>query len=364
VLDGNSGVVYVNPSSEVEKDYQGLMRRYEAFKRDLMENVEEPTATRDGHRVMMLANIALFADIHLAMHYGAEGVGLLRSEFSFLTYEDFPDEEQQLALYSRMLEAAGRKPVTIRTLDIGADKYPPYMRVPREENPFLGWRSIRISLEMAGLFKVQLRAILRAAARYNVRILFPMISSLEELRRARELLAEAQHELFNEGLEHNPEIEVGIMVEVPSAVWLAPRLAREVDFFSIGTNDLIQYLLAADRNNPKVAHLYEAFHPAVISAISEVVNVARAADKEVGICGEMASDPLATLLLVGMGLDELSLSPLFIPVVRKLVREVDYQTARLIARETLQMASVQEIKGYLIERYRDLGLINLVEMYR
>jgi phosphotransferase system enzyme I (PtsP) len=364
VLDGNSGVLYVNPASDVEKDYQGLARRYEAFKRELMEDVDEPTATRDGHRVMMLANIALLADIHLALRYGAEGVGLLRSEFSFLTYEDFPDEEQQFALYSRMLEAAGRRPVTIRTLDIGADKYPPYMRVPREDNPFLGWRSIRISLEMPGLFKVQLRAILRAAARYNVRILFPMISSLEELRRARELLAEAQHELFREGLEHNPEIEVGIMIEVPSAVWLAPRLAREVDFFSVGTNDLIQYLLAADRNNPKVAHLYEAFHPAVISAISEVVNVARAAGKEVGICGEMASDPLATLLLVGMGFDELSLSPLFIPVVRKLVREVDHQTARLIARETLQMASVQEIKGYLVERYRHLGLINLVEMYR
>jgi phosphotransferase system, enzyme I, PtsP len=365
VLDGNSGVVYVNPPADVEKDYQGMTRRYEAFKRELMELGSEPAATRDGHRVMMLANIALLADVHLAKRYGAEGIGLLRSEFSFLTYEDFPDETQQLALYNQMLEAlGGRKPVTIRTLDIGADKYPPYMRVPREENPFLGWRSIRISLEMSGLFKVQLRAILRAAARYNVRILFPMISSLEELRRAKELLAESQAELYKEGLEHNPNIEVGIMVEVPSAVWLAPRLAREVDFFSIGTNDLIQYLLAADRNNPKVAHLYEAFHPAVISAIAEVVNVARAADKEVGLCGEMASDPLATLLLVGIGLDELSLSPLFIPVVRKLVREVDFQTTRLIARECLQMASVQEIKGYLVERYRDLGLINLVEMYR
>jgi phosphoenolpyruvate-protein kinase (PTS system EI component) len=263
-----------------------------------------------------------------------------------------------------MLDLLGKRPITIRTLDIGADKYPPYMRVPREDNPFLGWRSIRISLEMSGLFKVQLRAILRAAANRNVRIMFPMISSLEELRRAKELLAESKAELFKEGLEHNPNIEVGIMVEVPSAVWLAPRLAREVDFFSIGTNDLIQYLLAADRNNRKVAHLYEALHPAVISAIGEVINVARAADKEVCLCGEMASDPLATLLLVGMGLDELSLSPLFIPVVRKVIREVDYQTARLIARETLQMASVQEIKGYLVERYRDLGLINLVEMYR
>ncbi|MGO9453866.1 MAG: phosphoenolpyruvate--protein phosphotransferase [Candidatus Binataceae bacterium] len=364
VLDGNSGLIYVNPSTEIEKDYQGLTRRYEAFKRDLIDTGHESTGTRDGHRVMMLANIALLADIHLALKYGAEGIGLLRSEFSFLTYEDFPDEEQQLALYNRMLKEVGKRPVTIRTLDIGADKYPPYMRVPREENPFLGWRSIRISLEMSGLFKVQLRAILRAAAKYEVRILFPMISGIEELRRAKELLAESQAELYKEGLEHNPNIKVGIMVEVPSAVWLAPRLAREVDFFSIGTNDLIQYLLAADRNNPKVAHLYEAFHPAVISAISEVVNVARAADKEVALCGEMASDPLATLLLVGMGLDELSLSPLFIPVVRKLIHEVDYQTARLIARETLQMASVQEIKGYLIERYRDLGLMNLVEMYR
>ncbi len=364
VLDGNSGLLYVNPGSEIEKDYQSLTRRYEAFKRELIEADHEPAGTRDGHRVMMLANIALLADVHLALRYGAEGIGLLRSEFSFLTYEDFPDEDQQLALYTRMLKEVGRRPVTIRTLDIGADKYPPYMRVPREENPFLGWRSIRISLEMSGLFKVQLRAILRAAAKYNVRILFPMISSLEELRRAKELLAEAKAELYKEGLEHNPKIEVGMMVEVPSAVWLAARLAREVDFFSIGTNDLIQYLLAADRNNPKVAHLYEAFHPAVISALSEVINVARAADKEVGICGEMASDPLATLLLVGLGLDELSLSPLFIPVVRKLVREVDYQTARQTAREILQMSSVQEIKGYLIERYRDLGLINLVEMYR
>jgi phosphotransferase system enzyme I (PtsP) len=364
VIDGNSGVVYVNPSSEVEREYQSMIKRYDAFRKELLAGGDEPTMTRDGHRVQLLANIALLADVRLARRYGAEGIGLLRSEFSFLTYEDFPDENQQLGFYTRLLEAVGDRPVTIRTLDIGADKYPPYLRVPREDNPFLGWRSIRISLEMPGIFKVQLRAILRAAAHNHVRILFPMISSLEELRRARELLAEAQAELYKEGLEHNPDIEVGIMVEVPSAVWLAPRLIREVDFFSIGTNDLIQYLLAADRNNPKVAHLYEPLHPAVLSAIAEVVNVARGAGKEVCICGEMASDPIATLLLLGMGLDELSLSPLFIPVVRKLVRESSYQTARQLARDVLQMGSVQEIKGYLIERYRDLGLIQMVEMYR
>jgi phosphoenolpyruvate-protein phosphotransferase len=364
VLDGNSGIVYVSPSPDVEREYVALIKRYDAFKRELMVGHSEPIATRDGHRVQMLANIALFPDIELALRYGAEGVGLLRSEFSFLTYEDFPDEEQQLSLYNRMLDAMGNRPVTIRTLDIGADKYPPYLRVPREENPFLGWRSIRISLEMSGIFKVQLRAILRAAARHDARIMFPMISSLEELRRARELLAEAQAELYKEGLEHNPDIAVGIMVEVPSAVSLAPRLIAEVDFFSIGTNDLIQYLLAADRNNPRVAHLYEPLHPAVLSAIAEVVSVARGAGKEVCLCGEMASDPMATLLLVGMGLDQLSLSPLFIPVVRKLVRETNYQAARVLAHHVLEMSSVQEIKGYLIERYRELGFIQLVEMYR
>jgi len=364
VLDGNSGIVYINPSNEVEREYQILMKRYDAFRKELMVGLDEPTVTRDGHRVEMLANIALPADIALAIRYGAEGIGLLRSEFSFLTYEDFPDEEQQLTLYTRMLEAAGKRPVTIRTLDIGADKYPPYLRVPREENPFLGWRSIRISLELASIFKVQLRAILRAAAHYDVRIMFPMISSIEELRRARELLAEAQAELFKEGLEHDPDIDVGIMVEVPSAVWLAPRLVEEVDFFSIGTNDLIQYLLAADRNNPRVAHLYEPLHPAVLAAIAEVVSVGRGAGKQVCICGEMASDPLATLLLLGMGLDQLSLSPLFIPVVRKIIREGNFQTARQIAHDILQMVSVQEIKGYLIERYRDLGLIQMLEMYR
>ncbi|MFZ0888282.1 MAG: phosphoenolpyruvate--protein phosphotransferase [Candidatus Binataceae bacterium] len=363
VVDGNSGIVYVNPSVEVEREYSRLLKRYEAFRRELMAENSGPTTTADGHRVQMLANIALYNDIQLALRYGAEGVGLLRTEFSFLTYEDFPDENQQLKMYSKMLALMEKRPVTIRTLDLGADKYPLYLRVPREDNPFLGWRSIRISLEMVGLFKVQLRAILRAAARYNVRILFPMISSCEELRRAREILNEAQAELFKEGLEHNPHIEVGIMVEVPAAVWLAPRLVREVDFFSIGTNDLIQFLLAADRNNPKVAHLHEALHPAVLAAINEVVKVAKGAGKEVCMCGEMASNPLATLLLIGLGLDQLSLSPLFIPVVRKLVRETDSESARLIAHDVLEMSTVQDIKKYLVERYRDLGLIGLVEMY-
>ena len=329
-----------------------------------MAHPNEHAVTHDGHRVQMLANIALQNDIEIALKYGAEGVGLFRSEFSFLTYEDFPDENQQVAIYNRLLKPVGNRPVTIRTLDIGADKYPSYMRVPREDNPFLGWRSIRVSLEMPSLFKLQLRAILRSAAQHNVRILFPMISSMDELRAARELLTEAKAELEREGIEHNPNIPVGAMIEVPAALWLASRLIKEVDFFSIGTNDLIQFLLAADRNNPKVAQLYEPLHPAVLAAIYQVFNVANDAGKAVCICGEMASDPMATLVLIGMGLTQLSLSPLFIPVVREVVRKVNYQTARLIAKDVLQMSTVQQIKGYLVERYRDLGLINLVEMYR
>jgi phosphoenolpyruvate-protein phosphotransferase len=364
VVDGNSGIVYINPSVDVEREYERLVKQYEVFKRELMADGDQLTETKDDMAITMLANIALENDVHLALKYRAEGVGLFRTEFSFLTYEDFPDENQQLALYSRILKPFGDKPVTIRTLDIGADKYPSYFRIPREDNPFLGWRSIRVSLEMPELFKVQLRAILRASAKHNVKVMFPMISSLEELRQAKELLGEAQSELYREGLEHDPNIQVGIMIEVPSAVWLAPRLVREVDFFSIGTNDLIQFLLGADRNNPKVAQLYEPLHPGVLSAIAEIVNVGRAAGKEVCICGEMASDPMATLVLIGMGLDELSLSPLFIPVVRKVVRQTNYQTARLIAHDVLEMSTVKEIKGYLVERYRDLRLINLVEMYR
>jgi phosphotransferase system enzyme I (PtsP) len=322
-----------------------------------------PAETSDGRRVALYANIGLIADLILAHRHGAEGVGLYRTEFPFLTYREFPDEEEQFQLYSRMLRGMEGRPLTIRTLDVGADKYPGYLRLPREDNPFLGWRSIRISLEMPEFFKVQLRAILRAATAGRVRVLFPMISSVEEIRQVKELLEETKEELRREGRDYDGSVPIGMMVEVPSAVSLANQLIREVDFFSIGTNDLIQYLLAVDRNNRKVAKLYEPLHPAVLNAVHDVVQAAKGAGKWVGMCGEMASDPLCTLVLLGLGLDDLSMGPFFIPVIKRIIRSVPYAVARTTARDVISMATVKEVKGYLFDGMKSLGIIELMEMY-
>ena len=253
--------------------------------------------------------------------------------------------------------------MTIRTLDLGPDKYPSYLRLPQEDNPFLGWRSIRISLEMRDLFKVQLRAILRAGARGPVRVLFPMISSVEELNQVKELFAQAKDDLREEGLTFDANMPIGMMVEVPAAVWMAERLAQEVDFFSIGTNDLIQYVLAVDRNNPKVAPLYEPLHPAVLRAIHTAVQAARQAGKRVSLCGEMAADPLCTLLLLGMGLDELSMKPFFVPVIKRVVRSLSARSARRLAQEAVRMETVQQVKGRLFRELKQRGMMDLVEMY-
>ena len=363
IVDGNSGVVYVNPATDVSREYDRIAREYRAFNRELEGIKALPAETLDGRRVSMYANIGLLADLMFAHRHGAEGIGLYRTEFPFITYREFPDEDEQYQLYARLVRAMEGRPVTIRTLDVGADKYPGYMRLPREENPFLGWRSIRISLEMPDLFKVQLRAILRVGTLGRVRLLFPMISSLEEIRRAKELLEEAKEELRREGRDFEPNMPIGMMVETPSAVWMATNLIREVDFFSIGTNDLIQYLLAVDRNNRKVAQLYEPLHPAVLSAIHETVQAAKGAGKWAGMCGEMASDPLCTIVLLGLGLDDLSMGPFFIPVIKRVVRSVSYAAARAIARDVTSMGTVKEVKGYLFDGMKNLGLIELLEMY-
>lgn len=364
IVDGNSGVIYINPSQEVIREYDRLEREYLAFNRELGEIRDMPAESQDGHRVALYSNIGLLSDIAFAQLHGAQGIGLYRTEIPFLSHRDFPGEEEQYTLYRRVVEGMGGKPVTIRTLDIGADKYPTYVRrAAPEPNPFLGWRSLRISLEVADIFKPQLRAILRVGALGRVRLLIPMVSSLEEILKVKEILAEVKEELEREEVPFDNQMELGIMVEVPSAVQLVSRIVREVDFLSIGTNDLIQYLLAVDRSNRKVAGLYEPLHPAVLSALMHVIEAAKKAGKRVGMCGEMAGDPLCTLLLLGMGLEEFSMGSLFIPVIKKIIRSVTYRSAKTSTQIVLQMDTVGEIKRYLFEQMRDLGMVELMELY-
>ena len=365
IVDGNSGVVFVNPNKEIIGEYDRMERHYLAVNRELDEMRDLPAETTDGHRVRLLANMGLLTDIRFAQTHGAEGIGLYRTEIPFLAYHDFPTEAQQFALYQKVVEGMNGKPVTIRTLDIGADKYPPYVSIARAEpNPFLGWRSIRVSLEASETFEMQLRAILRAGALGPVRMLIPMVSSLEEILRVKAMLRDVKADLGRNGIPFDADMELGIMVEVPSAVQMAHRLVEEVDFVSIGTNDLIQYLLAVDRGNRKVAPLYEPFHPAVLAALKQVIEAAKDKGKGVAMCGEMAGDPLSTLLLMGMGLEEFSMESLSIPVVRKLVRSVTYERAVAIGQQALRLDRVDEIKRYLFSQMRALGLVELMELYR
>ncbi|HSD10925.1 MAG TPA: phosphoenolpyruvate--protein phosphotransferase [Candidatus Binatia bacterium] len=363
IVDGNAGTVYVNPSPEVLREYERLKNEYSAFNRELDALRTLEAVTRDGCRVELAANIGLLGDIAVAQRHGAAAVGLYRTEIAFLSHRDFLSEEEQVTLYERIVRAAEGMPITIRTLDLGADKYPSYLHVPFEANPFLGWRSIRISLAMPNVFKVQLRAIMRASILGRVRIMFPMISSLEEIRRCKALVEEAREELRREGHPVSPSLPIGIMVEVPSAVLIAEQLIQEVDFFSIGTNDLIQYLLAVDRGNRKVASLYEPLHPAVLRTVASIVRSATSAGKPVSLCGEMAADPVCTLILVGIGLRQLSMSAFFVPLIKRLIRAIDLSTAERVASEVLRMGTVKEVKSHVFEQMRALDVVDLMETY-
>ena len=364
IVDGNAGGVFINPKQEVIREYERLENEHARLHKELSELRDLPPETTDGHRVALFANIGLLSDVAFAHMHGAQGVGLYRTEIPFLSHRDFPSEDEQYALYKRVVESMANRPVTIRTLDIGADKYPSYMRsIGHEPNPFLGWRSIRISLEVEEIFKTQLRAVLRAGELGLVRLLVPMVSSLEEILKIKELLAEAKEELTREGTPFDRQMELGIMVEVPAAVQLADRFLHEVDFLSIGTNDLIQYLLAVDRGNRKVADLYEPLHPAVLAALSQTIEAGRKEGKRVSLCGEMAADPLSAILLLGMGLQEFSMGALYIPVIKRAIRSISYQSAKAVAQIVLQMDTVSEIKRFLFEQLRALGLIELMEIY-
>jgi phosphocarrier protein FPr len=294
-----------------------------------------------------MANIGGVADVQGALDYGAEGVGLLRTEFLYLERVKAPGEDEQLSVYKAIAETLGSRPLVIRTLDIGGDKPLPYLELPQEANPFLGWRGIRVSLAFPEILKTQLRAILRASAGQAIKVMFPMISSVPEIRAAKQILAEAKAELRKSGIPFDDSMEVGIMIEVPSAVAMAEQLAGEVDFFSIGTNDLSQYAMAADRNNPHVKPLSDAFQPAVLRMIAQTIEAAHAAGIWVGLCGELAGDPSATPILLGLGLDEFSMSAPAIPAVKHAISQLTMSETPELAKAVLQLDSAESVRQYV-----------------
>ena len=346
-LDGSTGDVWVEPDEELKQKLSKAHARWQAQQQAEQAAAHLEAVTTDGHRVAVVANIRGLADARLAVEHGAEGVGLLRTEFLFLERLSPPSEEEQVEVYQAIAEALGTRPLVVRTFDIGGDKPVPYISREPEANPFLGLRGIRLALARPELLKTQLRALLRAGHGHHIKIMFPMVAERRELLEARAILQEAREELEREGRPFAPEVEVGIMVEVPAAAELADALAPEVDFFSIGTNDLSQYAMAADRTNPRVAPLADALHPAILRLIHHTVEAARQAGIWVGVCGEVAGDPLAVPLLVGLGVDELSVNPPAVPAVKNTVRRLSLQSAQKLAAEALEMDSAQAVRDHV-----------------
>jgi phosphoenolpyruvate-protein phosphotransferase len=346
-MDGREGHVYLNPGAEVEAAYRKLQREYVDLRDRLIENRDHEPITCDGERIGLQANVNSAADAVLAARVGATGVGLYRTEYLFLTHATVPDEEEQLAAYQQVVESAPNREVTIRTLDLGGDKHVPYLGDAHEANPFMGWRSIRLASAYPEFFQIQLRAILRAARAGKVSVLFPMVSTLEEIRQLKRMVDRARQDLLREHVPFGEDIRLGVMIEVPGAAICIESFLDEVDFVSIGSNDLIQYLMAADRDNPKVAHLCEPFGPALYKLLNHVLQACAAQHKPVTVCGEMAGRPRCLLPLLGMGLRDLSMSPAFIPSLKELVRSSRLDTARQVAAEVLKMTTFSEIRQYL-----------------
>jgi phosphoenolpyruvate-protein phosphotransferase len=343
-LDGFRGLVWINPDAEMQTTLSDRRQEWLTTRQRLLQTSQGQAKTQDGRRVEVFANIGSVADSHLAVQNGAEGVGLLRTEFLFLTRTTPPSEAEQLEALRGIGAAMGERPVTARTLDVGGDKEVPYVQLAEEANPFLGVRAIRLCLHDPDLFLPQLRAILQAGADSPYRIMFPMVANVDEVRQARAWLNKAHEALAAEGKAHAWPIETGIMVEIPSAALLSPALAKEVDFFSIGTNDLTQYTMAAERGNPMLAGLSDALHPAVLRLIDEVVKAAHAEGKWVGVCGELAGDPQAVPVLTGLGVDELSLTSAGIPRVKAIVRALSYSNAQILAQRVLQTESAPQAR--------------------
>lgn len=351
IIDGDNGDIFVNPEPEVIDQYTRLQKKLLQSREKLKEIAGVMPVTKDGRLLRLKANIVSVKELEPALQCGALGVGLFRTEFLYMDRQSLPKEDEQYEVYRQVAEKLQEKPVIIRTLDIGADKQLDYIPLPEEDNPFLGYRAIRISLDRRDLFKTQLRAILRASSHGNIKIMYPMISSLDEVRMANELLEEAKRELSARGESYNSRIEVGIMIEVPAAVAIADLLAQEVDFFSIGTNDLVQFVLAVDRMNESIAHYYDPFHPAVIRYLKNTVDAAKAHGISVGVCGELAGDVKAVPLWLGLGVDELSMSPQSILHVKERLLNSSAAEGKAVLEQALKCKTGREIAQLLEEWY-------------
>jgi len=348
IVDGSTGIVIVNPDPETIFRYRERQEVYRKYQQSLMTFGRLPAVTRDGSRtVRITANIELVDEIEIAASHGAEGIGLFRTEYLFLGRKDLPSEDEQYEVYRRALEHNKPNPVTIRTLDIGGDKISAHLQFSQETNPAMGLRAIRLCLSRTDIFKTQLKAILRAAVHGNCRLLIPMISCLTELIATKEILQQVKEELTEAGMEFEHQVKLGVLVEVPSAVVIADILAREVDFFSIGTNDLIQYALAIDRVNEHVNYLYDTLHPAVLRLIRQVTSAGQARGLQVSMCGEMAGDPVNIPILLGLGIDELSMNSLSIPMVKKLIRSINMDDCAELTRLAFEMQDAAAIHGLL-----------------
>lgn len=347
IVDGLDGQVIINPSPELLAQYEQKRARYEAQKAEWAKLVHEATVTADGIHVELAANIGTPDDVKGALANGAEGIGLYRTEFLYMGRSELPTEDEQFVAYKTVLEQMNGKPVVVRTLDIGGDKELPYLQLPKEMNPFLGFRAIRLCLEMQDMFRTQLRALLRASVHGNLKIMFPMIATLDEFRQAKAILLEEKEALLRQGVAVADGIEVGMMVEIPAAAVMADQFAKEVDFFSIGTNDLIQYTMAADRMNERVAYLYQPYNPAILRLISHVIDAAHREGKWVGMCGEMAGDPIAIPILLALGLDEFSMSATSILPARAQLKQLAKEEAARIKETVLSLGTAEEVVSFV-----------------
>jgi len=347
VLDAINNQIVVNPSEDELNKFKAIRDQHIAEKAELAKLKDLPAITLDGHQVEVCGNVGTVKDCDGVNRNGGEGVGLYRTEFLFMDRDSLPTEEEQYQAYKAVAKAIDGHPVIIRTMDIGGDKDLPYMDLPEEMNPFLGWRAVRISLDRREILRDQLRAILRASAHGKIRVMFPMIISVEEIRELKEAIETYKAELRQEGLDFDADLEIGVMVETPAAAAIAHHLAKEVEFFSIGTNDLTQYTLAVDRGNELISHLYNPLSPAVLTVIKQVIDASHAEGKWTGMCGELAGDEKATLLLMGMGLDEFSMSAISIPRIKKIIRNANFADVKAMADTALTLPTAAEIEAYV-----------------